>query len=349
MNKELVKEVILEMASSGEIEVSLPDEAVADGLRRCRQDLRDLLDAAMQNGGFPKNRVQEMMDAQFDHYRKELRDRLDVLVRDKQVLRIRLSKPDGSLVETGLQHNQFETLLGICRSGLNAYLVGPAGSGKTTAAEQVAKALGLPFFFTGAITSEFKLTGFIDANGRVICPAFRKAYEYGGVFLFDEIDASMPQAVLAFNAAIANNMMDFPDKTVPKHKDFYCVAAANTYGQGADRVYVGRNQMDGATIDRFAFVDWGYDEALEKVLAGEDQSDWVAYVQKVRRAVSEHKIRHVVSPRASINGGKLLRNGMKRAQVEAITLWKGLDAETVKKIRQAVGQYKEALLTPEAQ
>jgi MoxR-like ATPase len=86
------------------------------------------------------------------------------------------------------------------------------------------------------------LTGFKSASGEYISTEFREAFEKGGLFLFDEIDASYPQAVLAFNAALANDYMDFPDKRILRHKDFYCIAAANTFGQGADRQYIGRNQ-----------------------------------------------------------------------------------------------------------
>ena len=93
-----------------------------------------------------------------------------------------------------------------------------------------------------------------SAQGTIVSTEFRKAYENGGLFLFDEIDASMPGAILAFNAALANNFMDFPDKKVPRHKDFYCIAAANTFGSGADRQYVGRNQLDAASLDRFIDV-----------------------------------------------------------------------------------------------
>jgi hypothetical protein len=35
----------------------------------------------------------------------------------------------------------------------------------------------------------------------VVNTDFRRAYKDGGLFLFDEIDASFPQALLAFNAA----------------------------------------------------------------------------------------------------------------------------------------------------
>jgi cobaltochelatase CobS len=214
----------------------------------------------------------------------------------------------------------------------------PAGSGKTTAAINCAKALGIPFHFTGAIASEFKLTGFINAQGQIVSTEFRKAYESGGLFLFDEIDASYPQAVLAFNAALANDYMDFPDKRVERHKDFYCIAAANTFGQGADRQYIGRNQLDAASLDRFVFIDWKFDENLERELAA--NVDWVNFVQEVRRVIVELKIRHVVSPRASIFGAKLLANGLSRKMVEKSVIWKGLDISTINTILENLDDYE---------
>jgi cobaltochelatase CobS len=232
--------------------------------------------------------------------------------------------------DLGTQHFQFPTLLQILSTKLNIYLVGPAGSGKTTAAINCAKALEIPFHFTGAIASEFKLTGFINAQGQIVSTEFRKAYENGGLFLFDEIDASYPQAILAFNAALANDYMDFPDKCVPRHKDFYCIAAANTFGQGADRQYIGRNQLDAASLDRFVFIDWKFDENLERELAGNDK--WVDFVQEVRKIIVDLKIRHVVSPRASIFGAKLLAKGIERKAVENSVIWKGLDTSTISTI-----------------
>jgi hypothetical protein len=234
--------------------------------------------------------------------------------------------------DLGKQHFQLPTLLQILATKLNVYIVGPAGAGKTYAAIQCAKVLGVDYYFTGAVASEFKLTGFIDAQGRIVSTEFRKAFENGGLFLFDEIDASYPQAILAFNAALANDYMDFPDKRVQRHEKFYCIAAANTYGQGADRQYVGRNQLDAASLDRFVFLDWKYDENLERELAG--NQEWTDYVQKVRRFIEGMRIRHVVSPRASIYGAKLLAIGMERETVVQTILWKGLDDASKNKVIQ---------------
>lgn len=240
-------------------------------------------------------------------------------------------KKGNRLKNLGTQHYQFENLLKYAQTQLNIYLVGSAGSGKTTAAKNCAEALGIPFYFTGAINNEYKLTGFINAQGTIVSTAFREAYENGGLFLFDEIDASFPQAILAFNAALSNDFMDFPDKKVEKHKDFYCIAAANTYGSGADREYVGRYQLDAASLDRFVFFDWNIDENLEKSIAINDV--WVDYVQKVRKAARKVGVRILISPRASCKGATLLASGINRKEVEKSVLWFGLSEADIELIK----------------
>jgi MoxR-like ATPase len=230
------------------------------------------------------------------------------------------------------EHCQTATLRQLLSSGQHCYLVGPAGSGKTTAAEKCAAALGLNFYCqsVGAQTTQAQLLGFINATGQYVPTHFRQAYENGGLFLLDEIDAGNANVLTALNAALANGICSFPDRMVKRHENFLCVAAANTFGTGADRQYVGRNQLDAASIDRFAFLEWPYDEKLESQLAGNEE--WTGYVQKIRKAVAALKIRHVVSPRASIQGAKLLSAGMNRAEVEEAVIWKGLDQPTRAKI-----------------
>lgn len=267
---------------------------------------------------------------------------------------IDLTAPGVNLSGEAMMHYKFPLLAAAVAARVNVMLVGPAGSGKTTAVEKVAKALNLPFYATGAVNSEYKLTGFIDAQGRIVSTAFRKAFEEGGLFLFGETDASMPGALLAFNTALANDWMDFPDGVVKKHPDFRVVADANTFGTGADRLYVGRNQLDAASLDRYAVIDWEYDEALEASLIGlpapkgspvpasiaplpevEVQgiaARWFDRVRKVRHAVTELKVRHVVSPRATLNGVKLLAAGWSWADTEQAVIWKGLDNDTKTKV-----------------
>lgn len=253
-----------------------------------------------------------------------------------------------------VMHYKFPLLVSAIAAGVNVMLVGPAGSGKTTSAVKAAEALGLKFYGTGAINSEYKLTGFIDAQGRIVSTAFRKAFEEGGVFLFDEMDASLPGALLAFNAALANDWMDFPDQVVKRHPDFRVIAGCNTYGVGADRQYVGRNQLDAASLDRYVVLDWDYDEALESSFVGApvprgapspqsihplQEKDvapaahrFLDRVRSVRKAITELKVRHVVSPRATIHGAKLLAAGWPQKEVEDSVIWKGLDNDTRLKV-----------------
>jgi len=229
---------------------------------------------------------------------------------------------------TKLVHEQFDSVLKAVAAEVPVMLVGPAGSGKTTICEQVAQALDLRFYFTGAVASEYKLSGFVDAQGRIVSTAFRDAYTNGGLFLFDEVDASMPQAIMAFNAALANGHCDFPGDTEPtkRHPDFRVVAAANTFGRGADRQYVGRNQLDAASLDRFVIISMDYDEKLERALAG--NTEWARKVQRIRREINKQQIRHIVSPRASIQGARLLAAGFSIDEVLESTVWKGLDKDS---------------------
>lgn len=242
---------------------------------------------------------------------------------------------DKQIIETGLHHYLLPDIIKILSQGLHIYLVGPAGAGKTTLANQAAKTLEKAFYFTGALDSKYGLIGFRDAHGNYHRTPFREAFEHGGVFLFDEVDASSANAMLSFNAALANGHMDFPDGIVERHPDFVAIASANTFGNGQDRLYVGRNQLDAATLDRFVTVEMNYDEKLEKALVGTDRKAiaWVEFVQRTRKAVSDLKLRYVVSPRASLQGSKLLLAGMDTAQVAKMVLYRSMKPEDVAKVQ----------------
>ena len=229
------------------------------------------------------------------------------------------------------RHAVFADVLAALSVRENVYLVGPAGSGKTTIAAQAAEALELPFYSTGAVGMAYQLQGFINAEGKYMETDLYRAYVNGGVFLFDEIDASSAQALLAFNAIAANDLAAFPCGTVKRHADFVIVAAANTFGAGADAQYVGRAQLDAATLDRFSFLPMDYDEKLELAISPNDA--WTRHVQAFRKAVRDLKLRHVVSPRASIKGGKLLSAGLSWDRVEAMVLTRNLSALDLEKVR----------------
>lgn len=251
---------------------------------------------------------------------------IERLIIDRQGERIEL--PDD------IRHEKFEETLACVMSNIPVMLVGPAGAGKTTLGKQISVALGLSFSHTGAVSSRYELSGFVDAHGNYQRTAFRDAFEHGGVFLFDEIDGSDSGALLWCNTAIANGECAFPDGSIHRHADFRLIAAANTFGRGADRVYVGRNQLDGASLDRFAVIDFDYDEKMERAIFGDN--DWTLRVQKIRRAIVELKLRHVVSPRATDYGKRLLQAGITQDRVEQMAIFKGLKADDIAKINNAI-------------
>lgn len=243
----------------------------------------------------------------------------------QNVFRVEVKLPGAEARDVGRQHKQFPLLVKALGAGVHVWIAGPAGSGKTTAAEAAAKALDLPFSFDGALDTEYKVTGFTDAQGRIVSTAFRRAYTEGGVHLFDECDASLAPATLAINAALANGFAAFPDGMAKKHPNFRCIAAANTWGLGATFDYVGRNKLDAAFLDRFVRIVWEYDEALERDVCG--NPEWCSYVQTVRTKAKAKGLRVVVSPRASIFGAQLLAAGMTRDEVISLTMRNGMRPE----------------------
>lgn len=281
-------------------------------------------------------------------------------------IEIIIRTPVATKHHTGTFHACFEKLLTLASAlepeDRNIWISGPAGSGKTTAARQLAEILEVPFDFHGAIDSPYKLSGFIDGYGKYHDTAFRRIYEHGGVILLDEVDGGSAGALLEINAAIANTHASFPDGQIRRHENTYVLCAANTWGFGGDSNYVGRNKLDAAFLDRFVTISWPYDETLEACAAGvpvpttarllpaqqltttntpEIVSRWVAVVQTVRHELEKAGAQIVISPRASIKGAQLLRGGVTPALVvEAIfgryrthSIWPsvGVAAETFAK------------------
>lgn len=264
-----------------------------------------------------KKHLEEKIDDSVDGELKALRE----AVKKNQSLEVKVG--DKVNVVKGLRHKQLEQLISYSMLRISPLLVGMAGTGKTHAAEQVATALSLPFFSisVGAQTTKTDIMGYTDANGRYVRTHFREAYENGGVFLMDEIDAGNANVLITINAALSNGLAAFPDMMVKKHDDFVFIASANTFGNGANRQYVGRNQLDAATLDRFAILEWLIDEDLEESLShGLNGKAWYMAVKASRAYVAEKKIRALISPRATQKGCKLLDIGQPLEEVIDATM-----------------------------
>lgn len=237
-------------------------------------------------------------------------------------------------------HSQFMKVLNILKSQKriqkNIMFVGEAGSGKTHLAYNISQALGLKFYpmSVGLQTTKSDLLGFINAHGEYVTSPVREAFEKGGVLLLDEFDSTHAGVVTIINSLLANGHCSFPDKIIEKNEKFICIVACNTYGHGANIDYVGRNRLDGATLDRFIVIDVGYDEKLEKILTNSDK--WLKIVNQIRKNIQKQGIKMIVSPRASMNGADLLENGFNIDEVLDMCIFKGADTETRIKCMQDV-------------
>lgn len=233
-------------------------------------------------------------------------------------------------------HSAFGKIIKVLSSAKrkekNIMLVGGAGGGKTHLVKQIAESLKLPFYpmSVGLQTTKSDLLGFINATGVYMSSVIREAYENGGVLLLDEFDSAHAGVVTILNSLLANGHASFPDKIVNKHKDFVCICACNTYGRGANVDYVGRNRLDGATLDRFIVIDVDYDENLEASLT--DNERWFGVVQRIRKNIEEQGIKMIVSPRASMDGADLLDAGFHISDVVKMVILKGVDKDIEKKV-----------------
>ena len=259
-------------------------------------------------------------------------------------------KEKGEVVaEISKPHKAFKRALDCATIGVPTYLVGPAGTGKSTIARSIAKALGRQFYSSAKLSSEFQLVGYRDAAGNYSPTAFYEAFTQGGVFFFDELDASHPDAVVALNDAIASREFTFPCDTTPTkaHKDFYILAAGNTMTRGADRQYTSRKPLDAASVDRFLFIDIDYDNDLEvrfslaeyKALKGtneEDARELVHGIQSYRKAALKAGIAHPITPRASLMGVSMLTVGWAVADIMKACVFKGLPTDQIKQLKAAV-------------
>lgn len=250
--------------------------------------------------------VGKIVDSRFDHFRSEVKKMVEEHAQPRQV---EVKQPDGTVRQIdGHTHEAFETVLQLASMRKNIFLPGPAGCGKSHMAKQVAEALGLSFYSIScsAGMSEGQLLGRllpVGENGQFeyVISDFVRAYENGGVFLMDEMDAADPNVLITINTALANGELSVPNRpdnpVAKRHPDFVFIAAANTFGRGADRMYVGREELDEATLDRFRIgtVPMDYDNRLEAQLCPDDQLR--ERLMDIRNRAQENRLERIVSSR----------------------------------------------------
>ena len=116
------------------------------------------------------------------------------------------------------------------------------------------------------------------------------------------------------------------------HPNFRIIAAANTWGNGANRMYCGRSELDSASLDRFIQIYFDYDPKIEKSIIKDDEL--LQYFWNFRRIISDCGIRHTVTTRNIDYAKKLKEARFTTEQILLYTIIKELDFEDMKIISQ---------------
>jgi hypothetical protein len=153
-------------------------------------------------------------------------------------------------------HDMFGYVLVLAEARQPIYLFGPKGTGKSHIARQLAYYLRTDYSETpmslGANRGD--LLGRFTASSEkpFITASFSDVYANGGVFNFEEMDASDPGMLIVLNNAMAGQSFynsNFGER-LDRSPDFIGVATANTLANGDPSIYK-REALDPATLDRW--------------------------------------------------------------------------------------------------
>lgn len=211
-----------------------------------------------------------------------------------------------------------------------AFLVGPAGTGKSTIAIQAcAKIFGLDGI-NGVMKSDkfaqisfspdtvsADMIGFTDVNGKYHETDVVRVFRDGGVILFDEMDDADASLLVKLNTMLSNDVIPTPYGVVTKNENTYIVGTANTFGKGGNSMYVGRSRLDAATLDRWKLstIEIEYDNAMEESIVEScgldpDVAKKIMCATKVmRNLISSNNWKQICSTRFVIDAAKMAKAG----------------------------------------
>ena len=233
-----------------------------------------------------------------------------------------------------------------------AFLVGPAGTGKSTLAlcackelfgiegtlQDVAKSdkFAQISFSPDTITAD--MLGFTDVNGVFHETDIVRVFREGGLILFDEMDDADASLLVKLNTMLANGVIPTPNGMVTQNPNTYIVGTANTYGTGGDSMYVGRSRLDAATLDRWklATIMVDYDKKLEDSMCyGLDEKqkrELLTMRTVIRNSIEYNKWKQICSTRFVSDGVKMMAAGYSSMQVLNTFLlsWSEREAKLIK-------------------
>lgn len=266
--------------------------------------------------------AQKGSDEQFGAFKAEteaINARIDEIEKQGGGTRvIEITDPKGKKTKVEGAHACFSQVLFWVTQGVNVMLIGPAGTGKTYLAEQVAKALDRRFsiisineqlfpatlFGQRFMNGDWKRTSFWEAyTGMADCELLgghNTKHEKSTVVCLDELDRILPNTGCALNAALSGNVASFYDTPWDKDPGVSFIATANTHGDGLSNKYTGANNLDKSLLNRFVMVYVDYDPQLEAEIYGDTW--WLRYCQAIRKVCVTNNVQVDISMRQVAQG-----------------------------------------------
>jgi len=174
--------------------------------------------------------------------------------------------------------------------GMNCWLYGGTGAGKSSLVEQVCACGELPLMYQSfhEDVKPCELLGgkeLIDGNTVWVDGPVTKAYRDGFILLLDEIDAFPPEVQFCLYGVLDGKplvLAENGNEVVKPHDNFRVVATGNTQGRGDDSgMYAGTNVLNRALLNRFRpwyHVEYPTENTYRTIIKREGVSDDVAKV-----------------------------------------------------------------------
>lgn len=210
------------------------------------------------------------------------------------------SSPKGAKVE-GVTNKAFDDVAMWIACDVPVMLTGAAGTGKNKLVQQLGTYFDMPVLVINSIQDASEIQGYKTIDGTyaetpfIVFSKYCMEKDKQGIVLFDEIDNGDASAMVTVNDAIASREITLADNSHVDLHNIRFMANANTWGTGATDEYVGRNQLDAATLNRFVVVEVDYDERVEDSIC--EDKEVLSFIQQFRQALKTCGIKHVVSYR----------------------------------------------------
>jgi hypothetical protein len=314
--------------------VNVEPVKVAEGQEINLQELAEKVAPLIPTPGLDENRVKELIAA--------------ATIAVQRVELERVVDGEKVIVDAGLQHKLFPIVAKVLASTdprMNLWIAGPAGSGKTKSLEILAKVGGYRFIRIpcGDQTLASLFMGFVGATGVYTPGLIWHAVEAAKagekvLVLWDEFDRMQPGVATQANALLDGSPVTFPngETIILAEYGIRQFVSANTFARPTlehPTVKAG----DGSTVNRFAKLEWFFDEGFETALYAE-LGEWVTFVQRVRAAAKAAGIRNFCLSFRTHDQYRELRNlGISHELAERMTIWTGLPDDDVAKLEGALG------------